>query len=376
MTTTYSDKLRLALQGDGDNPTTWGQVANNGVFELIEDAISGYLTLNITGGSNVTLTTANGASDQARNAIIQLTGTLINDIDVIVPTVTKYYFFHATHTGGDVTVKTTSGTGVDITPGQKKILMCDGTNVIDYSFDPSVLGDLAFLDTITSAGLLNTGVISTSVIATAAITTDKIANAAVTTSIIAPLAVTTSLIASLAVTTDKISSGVATSLQLLVADGVGGTVFTGYYPLVQTSAVSPSGGTNIDFTSLPSWVKKITVSFYGLTNSGGSPILLQIGSGSFQTTGYNSSAFNYNSGTGTDSTAGFCINQGWSLCTGVVTLTKVTGNTWTASGVTLSPNVSPSSGGVSLSGSLDRLRVTTISGTTTFTGGSVNIMYE
>ncbi len=40
MTTTYTDKLRLTLQGTGDNPSTWGDIANNGVFELIEDSIA------------------------------------------------------------------------------------------------------------------------------------------------------------------------------------------------------------------------------------------------------------------------------------------------------------------------------------------------
>lgn len=154
MTTTYSDKLRIALQGDGDNPTTWGQIANNSVFELIEDAISGYVNINISGNSNITLTTANGATDQARMAMIELSGNLIGNINLVVPTITKKYVIKTTYTGSfTVTVTTGSGSTVVLNSGVRTLLMCDGVNVEEVQ--PAGLGDLAYLDTITSAGLLS-----------------------------------------------------------------------------------------------------------------------------------------------------------------------------------------------------------------------------
>lgn len=164
MTTSYSDKLRLALQGDGDNPSTWGAIANNAVFELVEDAISGYLTLNVTGTSDITLTTANGSTDQARMAMIEFTGTLGANINVIVPTVTHRYFIKASQGGGfSVTVKTAAGTGVAFSNGQVGDVVCDGTNVIRAT--PS-LGALASLNTITSAGLFDAGVVNLSAVNT------------------------------------------------------------------------------------------------------------------------------------------------------------------------------------------------------------------
>lgn len=176
MTTSYSTLLRLALQGTGDNPNTWGQVANQQVFELIETAISGYETINVSGSSDITLSVGNGVPDQARYAMLEMTGLPISNINLFVPTVTKSYIIRATFSGSNtVTVKTTSGSGVTFKPGDIKLVFCDGLDVIDVTPD---LGNLAYLDTITSAGLLDPGVITTSAISPGSITLDTMASAA------------------------------------------------------------------------------------------------------------------------------------------------------------------------------------------------------
>lgn len=132
MASSYTTDLRLNKQGNGDNNNTWGSVINT-QLDLLDEAISGLTTVNCTTGSNQTLSTANGTSDEARKMILKLSGTLINAINVVVPTVSKVYVVDGTSLAGtfEVTVKTNSGTGVSFAAGQCGIVSCDGTNVIE-----------------------------------------------------------------------------------------------------------------------------------------------------------------------------------------------------------------------------------------------------
>jgi hypothetical protein len=142
----------------------------------------------------------------------------------------------------------------------------------------------------------------------------------------------------------------------------------------------------IDFTSIPSWVKRITVMLNGVSVSGTSIIQLQIGSGSTTTTGYLSYC---NSSGGTNIAAGFSSTTGFAtggsnaanLLYGTFTVIAYSGNTYTATyvgGVNFSATYFGNSGGgnVTLGGVLDRVRLTTVNGTDTFDAGSVNILYE
>jgi len=130
MVSDFTGNLRLTQQGDNDNPDTWGQVVNNQVIGLVEDAVSGVLVLDVTGTSDVTLTTANGAVDQARNAVIEVTGVLGNDIDIFVPSVSKVYQINAKQTGGSVTVKISGGSGVTFANGETATIYSNGTDVL------------------------------------------------------------------------------------------------------------------------------------------------------------------------------------------------------------------------------------------------------
>jgi hypothetical protein len=152
-------------------------------------------------------------------------------------------------------------------------------------------------------------------------------------------------------------------------------------PLTLRTVTVTTSGTEFDFTDIPSWARKITVIFNQVSTAGSSALLVQVGSGSVTESGYSSAGgtFNFAGGTaGTTSTAGFCIfNVPTYAISGHMNLTLMFGNTWVSSHSVRSGQ-SGSGGGVSpsLSGSLDRVRLTTANGTDSFDAGAVNIMYE
>lgn len=140
--------------------------------------------------------------------------------------------------------------------------------------------------------------------------------------------------------------------------------------------------TYVDFTGIPSWAKRITVNFGGMSTSGTSPMLLQLGdSGGIENTGYLSNCFRYySSASSQSSTAGFIlwlISSSTDNARGVVTINLIESNYWVASGlITESSNAHMSTGTKSLSSTLDRIRITTVNGTDTFDSVSVSILYE
>ena len=142
MPSTYSSNLRLTLQDDDDNPTTWGQVVNEQIVELLEDAISGVVEVDCTGSSNVNIssTTQNGAEDDARNMVLELTGVLGANIDFILPAVEKLYIIRADFTGGyTITVKPSGGgSGISFTDGKIGLVYTAGTNIYELSVSSSL----------------------------------------------------------------------------------------------------------------------------------------------------------------------------------------------------------------------------------------------
>ena len=155
--------------------------------------------------------------------------------------------------------------------------------------------------------------------------------------------------------------------------------------IVQGTVVNSTSGTSIDFTGIPSWAKKITILFNGVSTNGSSPIRFQLGSTSFQTTGYLggvSNTLNANATNGSSFSSGFDFANGGSatLLYGVLNLYNLSSSSYVASaifGQTTSANGSNQFGGsVTLSGVLDRIRITTVNGTDTFDAGQINIMYE
>lgn len=147
------------------------------------------------------------------------------------------------------------------------------------------------------------------------------------------------------------------------------------------TAVASTSGTSIDFTGIPSWVKRITVTFYNVSTSGTSNKLIQLGSGSVTSTGYTSTFTYHQAGTSVGTaTTGFGIYTVAATDTvyGNMTISNITGNSWLYSfhGMYGSAGVLGGGGGIALSGVLDRIRLTTVNGTDTFDLGTVNVMYE
>jgi len=150
------------------------------------------------------------------------------------------------------------------------------------------------------------------------------------------------------------------------------------------TAQASTSGTSINFTDIPSWVKRITVMYNGFSTSGTSVPIVQLGSGSPTTSGYLGSA-SQQSGSGVsvgNFTTGcaFCNTVGAATTQrGVIVCTSLSGNTWVMTGTgSWSDNTvtTTTSFGVTLGGTLDRVRITTVNGTDTFDAGSINILYE
>lgn len=154
--------------------------------------------------------------------------------------------------------------------------------------------------------------------------------------------------------------------------------------LVQGTAQASTSGTSITFSSIPSWVKRITVMFNGVSTNGASPYIIQIGSGSTTTTGYISFGVNGNTASivGAAFTTGMAVINvtiAASTYSGVATISNISGNTWTYSAQLGSGSGAWGLGAGSspaLSGALDRVVITTVNGTDTFDAGSINIQYE
>lgn len=137
MPSTFSSNLRVELMADGERSTTWGQITNTNL-ELLEAAISEMATIATTGGTTV-LTALNGADDQARKAVLKITGTLVSNATIQIPAVTKWYLvWNATSGAYTVTIKTASGTGQTVTANQVRLVYCDGTDVFNLVANTAV----------------------------------------------------------------------------------------------------------------------------------------------------------------------------------------------------------------------------------------------
>ncbi len=149
--------------------------------------------------------------------------------------------------------------------------------------------------------------------------------------------------------------------------------------IVQGTAVNTTSGTSIDFTGIPSWVKRITVLINGVSTNGSSIVLVQTGAGSVTTSGYLGSG---TYGATSNFTTGFAVGNSGSPAYaryGAMVLLNLSGNTWVASyagGLSGVAEFGCGGGNVTLGGTLDRVRITTVNGTDTFDAGSINILYE
>ena len=146
MASSYTSRIRLNKQGDGDNPNSWGTVLNDGVISLVDDAIAAYTTVEIGANATVTLSAVNGGSDVPRSAFLEVKGSVggsHNTISLIIPANSKSYVINnvvsANTTASDIVkIKTASGDGYNIPFGAVGLVVCDGTSV--YSMNTKGLG--------------------------------------------------------------------------------------------------------------------------------------------------------------------------------------------------------------------------------------------
>ena len=130
MASTYSTSLKLTLIGDGDQSGIWGQTTNTNLGTLVEQAITGVTSI-VMADANYTLTNFNGVTDEARNAVLVVTGVNNAQRDLIPPVVKKLYTVVNNTTGGyAIRVIGVSGTGVVIPNGATCLVYCDGTNFV------------------------------------------------------------------------------------------------------------------------------------------------------------------------------------------------------------------------------------------------------
>lgn len=153
--------------------------------------------------------------------------------------------------------------------------------------------------------------------------------------------------------------------------------------LTHGTAQATTSGTSIDFTGIPSWAKRITVIFNGSGNTSGTSFLVQIGSGSVTTSGYSSlsiQATQTNAVLSTSVANGFIMygSGAADVYTGHMVLTLVSGTTWVSSHTASRAGwlVSGAGSAPALGGALDRVRITSNTGTDAFDSGSINILYE
>jgi len=423
MASTYSTNLAIELIGTGEQSGTWGTTTNTNLGTLLEQAISGVVTQSITDGADTTITIPNGASGVARNMYIEMTGALTATRNLIVPANKKLYFIFNNTTGGfAVTVKVTGQTGVSVPSLAKMILVMNsaGTDIVSaVSYFAALSAGSATLTTplaVTSGGTGSATVTANNVIvgnsggtgftSVAPSTSGNVLTSNGTAWTSAANTTVSSFSAGTTGFTPSTGTTGAVTLAgtLIAANGGTGITSAGTSGNVLTStgsawastapasrvtlatAQASTSGTSINFTSIPAGVKRITVMFTGVkatdTGTGNAAICIQIGdSGGIETTGYASSSNQPNFGSVV--TTAFPVEP-YSDPTNTLdgamnlSLTDSSAYSWVASGVvgSSSGGTKVSGGSKSLSAELDRVRITTVGGTSAFTAGSINIQYE
>jgi hypothetical protein len=226
------------------------------------------------------------------------------------------------------------------------------------------------------------------------VTPTKLNTTAAPTVVVADNEVTTAKILDANVTNAKIASGIDASKLTTgtlpidrIADGaVTPAKLSQSLTLATAKAFNWNGSssnTSLDFESIPSWVRRITIVFHTLSLSGTADFLVRVGSGSVATSGYSSSWAAVSGGVGDNgsSTAGLIIRSGTASVglSGIMSVVSTnTGTIWASSHTVRGTNSAVLFGGgeIMLAGALDRVRITSSNGTDTFDAGSVNIMYE
>jgi hypothetical protein len=433
----YTALLKLTQPDLG--ATGWGTTVNSGVTALVEQAVAGAISVAVTtAGPNTLSAIASGASSDARNQFIVLTGTLSGPATLTVPaapgaTSSKLYFIK--NSAGDaVTVTTSGGTSVSVPNGRSMMLKVTTagveeamTHVASLTLGTALaatsggtgqssyaVGDLLYAGTTTTLAKLASVATGNVLRAGGVGTAPAWGKVDLTTDVtgILPAANGGTGLSSPGANGNVLRSDGAgnwvsgtlasatTSAEGLVELATDAEVRTGTDTtraitpdalrkgaLVFEAGTFPTSGTVVDFTDIPSWVQRITIMFDGLSTSGSDAVIVQLGaSGGIEDSGYTSvSSYGGSVGNYSSSTRGFIIDPGNSVGAaqarrGAITLVNIYSSRWVCSGAVSGSNVTGAISGSKLisGGTLTQLRITTdtASPTNTFDAGLVNIMYE
>ena len=173
MSSTYTSRIKLELQADGENANTWGQRLNNNVIQLVDDAVAAYTTISI-GSASYTLTNNNGATDEARSAILEFKGEITTSINVIIPSESKFYIVRdkTTRNGGNYVLQTAGNAGVSPPVSARGVYFCDGVNIHTLNAAGLGLGTVASFD-VTDTSIVGKADVNVAVSNSAVITVDN-----------------------------------------------------------------------------------------------------------------------------------------------------------------------------------------------------------
>ena len=318
------------------------------IQKLLNDTLTGGTFTNANISEQLTYGTATGNRTVSTSATIT-NGTISN---ATLGTTTGTL---ATIT--NLTAGTTTSTAANITSGTVQTLTASTATITGGTYSGAINSTLGTIATLNSTtGTVATLNSTTGTVATLNSTTGTITNLSTTLAGDFTISQGTGTIGAAKVTPTNLSQPLTSGVQVA------------------------TGGTAVEFTSIPSWVKKLTVMLSGVSTNGTSPLQLQLGSTTYSTSGYNSFAWSANT-FNSSSTSGLILqgtNADGSITSGNLTVCTLGSNTWVSShslGATLSNN-STGGGAITLGGSLDRLRLTTVGGTQTFDAGTINIIYQ
>ena len=236
MASTYTTRVGLEKQGDGENANTWGLVLNENVIDLVDEAVAGYEAISLAGGG-ITLTNTDGVTNQARNFGLKFTGALPADTTVVVPAKEKIYYVHNSTTENyNVFLKPAGGTAVTVVEaGRSMIAAVDGTNInLLESTDPAIFATKAEVQALsatlaTSISNSNTAIATLSATMATSINNSNTAIALVSSTLETRIA--------------TVSSTMATSVNNLKTGITGGTIVAATATNA-TNAVNATSATN------------------------------------------------------------------------------------------------------------------------------------
>ena len=170
MSSTFTTRLGLEKQGDGENPNSWGTILNQNVIDLLDTAIAGYEIVSVS-STGVSLTSNNGSADTSRSFGIRFEGTLTASVTVTIPQKEKVYFIYNNTSGAfGITLKTVGGSAVSVADsGSGMMIACDGININKFT---GISSDVSINSIVASVGTFN--VVNTSAVSATTVSSTNV----------------------------------------------------------------------------------------------------------------------------------------------------------------------------------------------------------